>query len=61
MEIQINQTTLDQITEQLAKDAPDNISKISRESIEQFSQTEGIPNLRVIVNSKCDYSFSVNL
>ena len=127
MEIQINQTTIDQITEQLAKDAPDNIrtgyligkvkgnkvivdgvyvpeqqsnslmtyvtseeqvkslqiinsdgnaivglaqynanlpaneSKISRESIEQFSQTERIPNLGMIVNSKGDYSFSVNL
>lgn len=126
MEIQINQTTLDQITEQLAKDAPDNIrtgyligkvegnkvivdgvyvpeqqsnrsmtyvtseeqaklfqtissegysivglaqynanlpayeSKISRKSIEQFSQTERTPKLGLIVNSKGDYSFSVN-
>ena len=126
MEIKINQTTIDQITMQLAKDAPDHIrtgyligkvegdrvvvegvyvpeqqssslmtyvpseeqvksfrtinsdgntivglaqynaslpayvSRISRESIEQFSEIEGIPNLGVIVNSKGDYSFSVN-
>ncbi len=127
MEIQINQTTIDQITEQLAKGNPKDIrtgyligkiginkiivegvyvpeqhsnklmtyvtseeqvkslltinsdgnvivglaqynanlpvneSKISRESIEEVSQTEGIPNLGVIVNSKGDYNFSVNL